>query len=54
MPDIGKDFAGSHLDLARFHRASLICTWAGQNLNTRWSDMIVSRDNFTWTARGTT
>ena len=33
MPDLGKNFMGSLQDLADFHRALLISTWAGQNLN---------------------
>ena len=51
MPDLGKNFVGSLWDLAVFHRALPICTWAGQNLDTRWFDMLVTRDDTTWTAR---
>ena len=54
MPDFGKGFMGSRQDLAGFHRALLVCTWAGQNLYARWSDTLVTRGNSTWTARATT
>ena len=32
MPDLGNNFVGSCQDLAGFHRAVPISTWAGQNL----------------------
>ena len=33
MPDLGKNFVGSLLDLVEFHRALPISTWARQSLN---------------------
>ena len=38
MPDLGTRVVGSLCDLAKFHRASPMSTWAGQNL-----DVLVSR-----------
>ena len=35
MPDLGTRVVGSLRDLAKFHRASPISTWAGQNLDTQ-------------------
>ena len=35
MPDLGTKVVGSLWDLARFHRASPMSTWAGQNLGTQ-------------------
>ena len=54
MPDLGKNFMGSLWDLAGFHRALPICTWAGPNLDARQSDALVTRDGYTGTARATT
>ena len=53
MPDLGKDFVGSLWNSAGFDRALPISTWAGQNLDTRWFDTLVTRDDAT-SARATT
>ena len=54
MPDLGKVFVGSLQNLAGFHRALPISTWAGQNLDVREFNTLVTRDDSTWTARAMT
>ena len=49
MPDLGKYFVGSLQDLAISTGLHFNSTWAGQNLNTSWTQ--VTRVEATWTAR---
>src|ERR1700761_3627277 len=52
MPDLGGYFVGLLWDSAISTGLRLDSTWAGQNLNTRWTQ--VTRATTTWTARQTT
>ena len=44
MPDLGTEVVGSLRDLADFHRASPISTWAGQNLDAQVTRSLRHKD----------